>query len=94
MRLFEIEQVFVVNDHSYRVAHSLEVVFPFGESMYYSKEFLVKDIVVPFCSGKSFGEKDIGVQISIKVCLHKDHSNGCEGGISHDSEGFGGVGEG
>ena len=52
---------FVVSDHSYRVAHSLEIVFPFSGSMYYSKELLVKDVIVPFYSGKSFGEEDTEV---------------------------------
>ena len=84
----------MVSDHSYRVACFLEIVFLFNETMYYDKELSVKDIVVPFYSRKSFGEKGIGVQVSIKVCLHKDCPSGCEGGLGHDGEGFGGVQEG
>ena len=47
----------MVSDHSYRVACSLEVVFPFSKSVYYSEEFLVEDIIVLFHSRKSFGEE-------------------------------------
>ena len=93
MWLLKIEQVLVVSDHSYRMACSLKIVFPFGKGMDHSKEFSVKDVVVPFCSRKSFGEEDTGVQVSIKVCLHKNCPSGCEGGVGHDHEGFSGVRE-
>ena len=39
----------MVSDHSHKIACSLEIVFPFSESMDYGKEFLVKDVVVAFC---------------------------------------------
>ena len=55
--LLKIGQVLVVSDHSHRVACFLEIVFPFGKSMDHSKEFTVKDVIVTFCSGKSFGEE-------------------------------------
>ena len=44
----------MVSDHSHRMVCSLEVVFPFGESMDYSKEFSVEDVIVAFHSRKSF----------------------------------------
>ena len=94
MGLFKVRQVFVVSDHSYKVACPLEIVLPLSKSMYYGEELLGEDVIVLFCSGKSFGEKGIGVQVSIKVCLHKDCPGGCEEGIGHDSEGFAGVREG
>ena len=93
MRLLKVGQIFVVSDHSHRVAHPLEVVFSLSESMDYGKELAVKNVIVALCGGESFGEKGARVQVSIKVCLHKDCPSGCEGGISHDCEGFGGVGE-
>ena len=83
----------MVGDHSYKVACSLKIVFPFGKSMDHSKEFSVKDVIVAFGGRKSFGEEGTGVQVSIKVCLHKDCPSDCEGGIGHDCEGFGGVWE-
>ena len=83
----------MVSDHSYRVACSLEIVFPFSKGMDHSKEFLVKDVIVTFCSGKSFGEEGTGMQFPIKVCLHKNCPSGCEGGVGHDREGFSGVWE-
>ena len=61
MRLFKIGQVLVVSDHRYRVACPLEVVFLFGKGMDHSKEFSIKDVVVIFCSRKSFGEEGTGV---------------------------------
>ena len=91
MWLLKIGQVLVVSDHSYRVACSLEIVFPFSKSMDHSKELLVKDVVVLFCSRKGFGEEGTGVQVFIEVCLHKNCPSGCEEGIGHDCEGFSGV---
>ena len=61
MWLLKIGQVLVVSDHSYGVACSLEIVFSFSESMDHSKELLIKDIIVSFCSEKGFGEEDTGV---------------------------------
>ena len=61
MRLLKIGQVLVVSDHSYRVICSLKIVFPFGKSMDYSKEFLVEDVIVMFCSRKSFEEEGTGM---------------------------------
>ena len=86
-----LKQILVVGDHSYRVACSLEIVFPFGKSMDHSKEFTVKDVIVTVCSRKGFEEEGTRVQVSIKVCLHKDCPCGCEGGVGHDCEGFSGV---
>ena len=51
----------MVSDHHYRVTCSLEIVFSFSKSMDYGKKFLVKDVVVSFCSGKGFGEEGTGV---------------------------------
>ena len=79
MRLLKVGQVFVVSDHSYRMAHPLEIVFPLSESMDHSEEFMVKNVVVVFCSGKIFGEEGTRVQVSIKVCLHEDCPSGYEG---------------
>ena len=93
MRLLKVGQVFVVSDHSHRVACPLKIVFPLGESMDHSKEFAVKNIIVAFCGRESFGEEGTSVQVSVKVCLHKDCPSGCEGGINHDCEWFGGVRE-
>ena len=39
----------MVSDHSHRMACSLEIVFPFSESMDYDKEFSVKDVIVVLC---------------------------------------------
>ena len=61
MRLFKIGQVFVVSDHSHRVACPLAIVLPLNEDMYYSKELLIKDVIVPFYNRKSFGEEGIEV---------------------------------
>ena len=61
MWLLKIGQVLVVSDHSYGMASSLEIVFPFSKSMDHSKELLVKDVIVSFCSRKSFGEEGTGV---------------------------------
>ena len=91
MRLLKVGQVFVVSDHSYRVACPLEIVFPLSESMDHGKELMVKNVIVVLCSGKSFGEEGTGVQVSIKVCLYEDCPSGCEGGIGHDHEEFSGV---
>ena len=93
MWLLKIGQVFVISDHNYGVACSLEIVFPFSKSMDHSKELSVKDVIVSFCSGKGFGKEGTGAQVSIEVCLHKNHPSGCERGISHDCEGFSGVWE-
>ena len=93
MRLLKVGQVFVVSDHSYRVACPLEIVFPFGESVDHGKEFTVKNVVVTLWSEKSFGEEGTRVQVSIKVCLHKDCPSGCEGSIGHDCKEFSGVWE-
>ena len=91
MRLLKVGQVFMVSDHCHRVACPLEIVFPLGESLDYSKEFAVKNVIVAFCRRKSFGEEGTRVQVFIKVCLHEDYSSGCEGDTSHNCEGFGGV---
>ena len=83
----------MVSDHNYRVVCPLEIVFLLGESMDHGKELVIKNVIIVFCSGKSFGEKSTRVQVSIEVCLHKDYPSSCEGGISHDHEGFSGVWE-
>ena len=93
MRLLKVGQVFVVSDHSHRMACPLEIVFPLGESMDYSEEFMVKNIIVVFCGRESFGEEGTRVQVSVKVCLHEDCPSGCEQGIGHDHEWFDGVRE-
>ena len=93
MRLLKVGQVFVVSDHNYRVACPLEIVFSLSESIDYSKELVVKNVIVVLYSRKSFEEEGTRVQISIKVYLHEDCPSGCEGGISHDREGFSGVWE-
>ena len=51
----------MVSDHSHRVAHPLKIMFSFSESMYYSEELLVKDVIVLFCGRKGFGEEGIRV---------------------------------
>ena len=61
MWLLKIGQVLVVSDHHYRVACSLEIVFPFSKSMDHGQELLVKDVIVLLCSGKGFGEEGTGV---------------------------------
>ena len=83
----------MISDHCHRVACPLEIVFPLGESMDHSKEFMVKNVVVAFSNEKSFEEEGTRVQVSIKVCLHEDYPSGCERGIGHDYEGFGGIWE-
>ena len=83
----------MVSDHSYRVACSLEIVFPFSKGMDHGQEFLVKDVIVSFCSREGFGEEGIGVQVSIKVCLHKNCPSGYLQGNGHDRKGFSGVWE-
>ena len=93
MRLLKVGQVFVVSNHSYRVACPLEVVFSLSESMDHGKELMVENVIVVLCSRKSFGEEGRRVQVSIKVCLHEDCPSGCEGGIGYDHEGFSGVWE-
>ena len=93
MWLLKIGQVLVVSDHSYGVACSLEIVFPFSESMDHSKELSVQDVIVSFCSGKGFEEEGTGVQVFIEVCLHENCPSGYEIGIGHDCEGFSGVWE-
>ena len=93
MRLLKVGQVFVVSDHSHRMAHPLKIVFPLSESMDHSKEFMVKNIIVAFCGRESFREEGTRMQVSIKVCLHKDCPSDCEEGIGHDCEWFGNVRE-
>ena len=61
MWLLKVGQVLVLSDHSYGVAYSLEIVFPFGKGMDHSQELSVKDVIVSFCSGKGFGEEGTGV---------------------------------
>ena len=62
MGLFKVGYIFVVSDHSYRVAYyPLKIVLPFSESVYYSEELSIKDIIVPFCSRKGFGEESTRV---------------------------------
>ena len=63
MRLLKVGQVFVVSDHYLRVACPLEIVFPLGESMDHSEEFMVKNIIAVFCDRESFGEEGIRVQV-------------------------------
>ena len=61
MWLLKIGQVLVVSNHHYRVTCSLEIVFPFSESMDHGKELSVKDVIVLFCSREGFGEEGTGV---------------------------------
>ena len=61
MWLLKIGQILVVSDHHYKVACSLEIVFPFSKSMDYGKELSVKDVIVSFYGGKGFGEGGTGV---------------------------------
>ena len=51
----------MVSDHSHRMACSLKIVFPLSESMDYGKEFSVEDVIVSFCSKKSFEVEGIGM---------------------------------
>ena len=51
----------MVSDHSHRMAHSLKIVFLFGKSMDYGKEFSVENVVVVLCGQKGFGKEGTGV---------------------------------
>ena len=47
----------MVCNHSHRVACPLEIVLSFHESVYYSKELSIEDVVILFYSRKSFEEE-------------------------------------
>ena len=70
-----------------------EVLSPFRKGMYDCKEFSVIDVVIPFSGSEYFREVHARVQVAISVFLHEDPPRGSEGGIRHDKEGFGVIGE-
>ena len=48
----------------------MEIVYPFSESMDYSKEFSVKNVIVALCSQNGFGEEGAGVWFPLKsACI-------------------------
>ena len=83
VRIFDVEEIFMIGDNRDRVGGSLHVMFPFRESKDNSKKFPVIDIIVMFCWQKGFGEVDARVEISIGVLLHEYGTSSEEGSIRH-----------
>ena len=72
---------------------SMEVMPPGLQGVDDCEEFLVIDVVVPFCRDEQLGKVGTGVLVTIGVCLEEDSAQGILRGIGGDSEGFGKVRE-
>ena len=61
--------------------------------MYDCKKFTIINVIVLLCGGKGFREIDTGMEVPVGVLLHEHATKGSKGGVSHDKERFGKVGE-
>ena len=86
-RIFDIGEVFVVDDDRNRMWGALKVMFPFRKCKDNSKEFPIINVIVLFCQGEGFGEICTGMEIIVHVLLHEDYSCSKKGSIRYDMEG-------
>ena len=89
--LFEIPQILMICYHYHWVFSSGEVVVPLLQGLDDHKEFSIIDVIVSFCQREDGRVICTGMEISVRIFLHKYSSRSSEGGIGHDKEGFGGV---
>ena len=69
--LFEIAQVLVISDYSYRVFHSGEVILSFLKCLDNCKKFFIIDVVISFCRGEHGRIVCAGMEFSIDIFLHE-----------------------
>ena len=70
-----------------RVFCSLKVMLPMVESMDDSKQFMVVDVTVLFCRGKSLGKVSTRMEVTVFILLHENLTTGQERSICHDDKG-------
>ena len=83
----------MISDNSDWMGGASKVLLPLVQSQDDSKEFSVIDIIVSFGWCEGFGEVSTGVMVSIVICLHKYSSGSKEGGVCHNGEGTGDIGD-
>ena len=76
-----------------RMVGSLEVVSPVVESMNYSEQFPIVDIVVSFSGGEGLGKIGARVKVTVIILLHEDPSTSEEGCVHHNNERVLDIGE-
>ena len=84
----EVHQVFVVSRDLDRERGTVEVMPPGLQGMDDGEEFLVIDVVVPFCRDERLGQIGTGVPITIGVSLEEDGVRSIFGGVGGDGEWF------
>ena len=89
--LFEISQILIVCDHSYRVFCSCKVVSPFFEGLNDSMEFSVIDVIMSLRGGEGCGVVSTGMEVPIGVLLYEYPSGSSEQGVGHDKKEFGSI---
>ena len=75
------------------VRSSLQVLFPFNKGEDNSKEFAIVDVIVSFGRREGLGKVSAGVKVSCFIRLHQDGTRSQEGGVGHESEGPGDIGD-
>ena len=78
----------MIGNNGHRVSHSSKVMPPFFQDMEDCKELSAIDTVVLFSWREHLRVICTGVQISIGISLHQHSSQGSQGGVGHDMEGF------
>ena len=87
VRVLEIGQVLVVGENGNGVCGALQVLFPFCQGKNDYQEFMVIDVIIPFCSREGFREVSTGMEIARSIRLHRDCTSCEERGIWHEQEG-------
>ena len=75
------------------VRSSLQVLLPLNKGENNSKEFAIIDVIVSFGRREGLGKVSAGMKVSGYIRLHQDGTCGQEGGVGHESEGAGDVGD-
>ena len=83
----------MIGDNSDWMGGASKVLLPLVQSQDDGKEFLVINIIVSFSWCKGFGEVSAGVMVSIVISLQKYSSGSKEGGVCHNGEGTGDIGD-
>ena len=81
----------MICDYNHQVFSSSEVMSPFFQCLNNGTEFPIIDVVVSFHQGEGGEMIGAGMEIPIRVFLHKYPSGGSEGCVSCDEEGFSGA---
>ena len=83
----------MVSKEGDRMVGSLEVVVPVVESVNYSEQLSIVDIIVTFSRGEGLGKIGTRMKVTVIIPLHENPSTSKEGRVHHDNEWALNIGE-